>query len=172
MVDANEEIKINNDEKLKTKPQPKSRSVSCQTNFREQSAQTKPYLPQIRYHSGIEQTELFQIANTMNIDSPAPGMSEIKAINRRRKRMECEKMLNQCDNNVTDEKRHIFEALEWEEWLTREMDIENTQSMRFRTVEEMLKQRDQLFENDSIKTIDQSVNRLNHEHQLKIENIK
>lgn len=171
MVDANVEIKIHNNEQLETKPQPKSRSVSCQTNFREQSAQTKPYLPQIRYHSGIEKTELFQIVDTMNIDSPAPGMSEITAINRRRKRLECEKMLNQCDN-VTDEKRHIFETLEWEEWLTREMDIENTQSMRFRTVEEMLKQRDQLFEIDSNKTIDQSVNRLNHEHQLKIENIK
>lgn len=162
---------LNKNKRISSKPQPKSRSVSCQTLFREQSAQTKPYLPQVRYYPGVEQSELFQIGNTLNIDSPSPNLCEIKAINRRRKRLECEKMLNQSDN-MDNEKRNIFETLEWEEWLTREMDIENEQSMRLRTVEKMLKQRNKLFEIDSIKTIDQSVNRLNSEHQMKIENIK
>lgn len=152
------------------KPQVKSRSVSCQTIFREQSAQTKPYLPQIQYHSGVEKSELYQV----KLDSDtALGLNEIKAINKRRKRIECEKILKQLDNNnLNDEQRQVFEALEWEEWLSRENDIEHLQSLRFQTVEEKLKQRDKLFETDSIKTIDQSVNRLNYEHKLKIENIK
>lgn len=157
-------------DKTPSKPQAKSRSVSCQTVFREQSAQTKPYLPQIRYHLGVEKSELFQVNAALDIES-SPGLDEIKAINRRRKRLECEKILKQYENS-TDEQRHIFETLEWEEWLTRESDIENTQTLRFRKVEEMLKQRDKLFEIDSIKTIDHSVNRLNNEHKLKIENIK
>lgn len=160
------------DERPSTKPQPKLRTVSCQTIFREQSAQTKPYLPQIRYYPGIERTELFQIASTIDIESPA-DLGEIKAINRRRKRMECAKIVNQSTNIPNEiEKRHICETLEWEEWLARENDIENTQSLRLQTVEEMLKQRDTLFEIDLIKTIDQSVNRLTNEHQIKIENIK
>lgn len=163
-----DDSKIN--EKMSIKSQVKSRSISCQTDYREQSAQTKPYLPQIQYRPGIEKTELFQIDNNLDIDS-APGLTEIKAINRRRKRLECEKVLNQCDS-ATDERRRVFETLEWEDWLTRENDIENTQSLRFHTVEEMMKQRDKLFEIDSIKAIDQSVNRLNTEHKLKIETIR
>lgn len=145
--------------------------MSCQTQFREQSAQTKPYLPQIRYQTGVEKSELFHVNDELDIESP-PGLDEIKAINRRRKRLECEKILKQ-NGNLTDEHRHIFETqLEWENWLSRESDIENSQILRFHKVEEMLKQRDKLFEIDSIKTIDQSVNRLNSEHKLKIENIK
>lgn len=166
----NDDSKIN--EKMSIKSQVKSRSISCQTIFREQSAQTKPYLPPIQYRPGIEKTELFQIDNNLDIDS-APGLTEIKAINRRRKRRECEQVLNQCDSaTMADERRNIFETLEWEEWLNRENDIENTQSVRFHTVEEILKQRDKLFEIDSIKAIDQSVNRLNAEHKRKIENIR
>lgn len=144
--------------------------MSCQTKYREQSAQTKPYLPQIRYQTGVEKSELFHVNDVLDIKSP-PGLDEIKAINRRRKRLECEKILKQYGNS-TEEHRKIFEALEWESWLARESDIENTQLLRFHKVEEMLMQRDKLFEIDSIKTIDQSVNRLNSEHKLKIENIK
>lgn len=157
-------------EKTPSKPQAKSRSVSCQTVFREQSAQTKPYLPQIRYHLGVEKSELFQVNDILDVESSS-GLDEIKMINRRRKRFECEKIMKQYEKS-TDEQRHIFETLEWEDWLTRESNIEYTQSLRFRKVEEMLKQRDKLFEIDSIKTIDHSVNRLNSEHKLKIENIK
>lgn len=152
----------------------KSRSVSCQTIYREQSAQTKPYLPQIHYHPGIEKSELFQVNDVLNatVDSPT-GITGIKAINRRRKRIECEKMFKHCDNpSDNEEQRLIYETLEWEEWLTRENDIENTQTQRFHIVEEMLKQRDKLFEIDSIKTIDHSISRLNNEHKLKIESIK
>lgn len=158
-------------DKTPPKPQPKSRSVSCQTIFREQSAQTKPYLPKIRYHPGVEKSELFRVNGILNNDSPA-GLSEIKAINRRRKRLECENILNQCQDDTSEERRYIFKILEWEEWLTRENDIENTQSIRFRKVQDMLKQRDKLFEIDSIKTIDHSIIRLNNEHKLQIENIK
>lgn len=149
----------------------KSRSISCQTVYREQSAQTKPYLPPIQYRPGIEKTELFQVGTTFDIDSPL-GLSEIKAINRRRKRTECESILTQCNDSLEAEKRQIAETLEWEEWLMRENDIEQSQLLRFHTVEEMLKQRDKLFEIDSIKTIDYSVNRLNNEHKRQIENIK
>lgn len=152
-------------------PQPKSRSVSCQTIFREQSAQTKPYLPKICYHPGVEKSELFRVNDIFDNDSPA-GPSEIKAINRRRKRLECGNILNQFQDHTSEERRYIFEIIEWEEWLTRENDIESTQSIRFQKVKDMLKQRDKLFEIDSIKTIDHSINRLNNEHKLQIENIK
>lgn len=159
-------------EKIKTtqKSQPKSRSISCQTVYREQSAQTKPYLPQIQYRPGVEKTELVQIDSLFEIDSPLE-LSQIKAINRHRKRLQCEQLLKQS-NSLADEQRQVFETLEWQEWLTREHDIESTQSLRFRTVQETLKQRDKLFEIDSIKTIDQSVNRLNNEHKRQIESIK
>lgn len=160
------------DNKTPSKPQAKSRSVSCQTVFRDQSAQTKPYLPQIRYHPGVEKTELFKVNDALDFESP-PGLDDIKAINRRRKRLECEQILKQYEHSTDEQQRqNIYETLEWEEWLARENEIEITQSLRLRKVEEMLKQRDKLFEIDSIKTIDHSVNRLNREHKLKIENIK
>lgn len=151
-----------------TNSQPKLRSISCQTIYREQSAQTKPYLPQIQYWPGFEKTELFQVNRTFDIDSSF-GLAEIKAINRQRKRYECEQMMNE---KSMEEKQQIAETLEWEEWLTREMDREDSQLIRFHIVEEMLKQRDKLYEIDSIKTIDYSINRLNNEHKRRIENIK
>lgn len=157
-------------EKTPSKLQAKLRSVSCQTVFREQSAQTKPYLPQIRCQPGVEKSELFQVNDILYIESSS-GLDEINMINRRRKRFECAKIMEQYEKS-DDEQRQIFETLEWEDWLTRESNIEYTQSLRFRKVKEMLKQRDKLFESDSIKTIDNSVNRLNSEHKLKIENIK
>lgn len=149
----------------------KSRSISCQTIYREQSAQTKPYLPQIQYQPGIEKTELIQFNTVFDIDTPF-SLSEIIAINRQRKRFECEQILKQCNDNFAEQKQQIFETLEWQEWLTHENDLENTQSLRFRTVEKKLRQRDKLFENDSIKTIDISINRLNNEHKRQIETIK
>lgn len=149
----------------------KSRSISCQTIYREQSAQTKPYLPQIQYQPGIEKTELIQFNTVFDIDTPF-SLSEIIAINRQRKRFECEQILKQCNDNLAEQKQQIFETLEWQEWLTHENDLENTQSLRFRTVEKKLRQRDKLFENDSIKTIDISINRLNNEHKRQIETIK
>lgn len=86
--------------------------------------------------------------------------------------MECEQILKQCNDDLAKQKPHIFETLEWQEWLTHEHDVENTQSMRYRYVQEKLKQRDKLFANDSIKTIDLSINRLNDEHKRQIETIK
>lgn len=153
------------------KPPLKSRTISCQTIYREQSAQTKPYLPQIQYQPGIEQTELFQFNTALGIDEPF-NLSQIIAINRQRKRMECEQVLKQCNGNLAQQKHQIFETLEWQEWLTQEDDLENTQSLRYRSVQEKLKQRNKLFESDSIKTIDLSINRLNNEHKRQIETIK
>lgn len=141
----------------------KSRSISCQTVYREQSAQTKPYLPQILYQPGIEKSELFQFNVGCDVDAPF-SLSEIIAINCHRKRMECEKILNQR-NDLDEQKQQIFETLEWQEWLTHEKDIETIQSLRFRSVQEKLKQRNKLFESDSIKSIDLSINRLNYEQK-------
>lgn len=157
--------------KTSLKPQLKSRSISCQTMYREQSAQTKPYLPQIQYQPGIETTELFQFDAAFDVDEPL-NLSDIIAINRRRKRFECEQILKHGNNHLAKQKQQIFETLEWQEWLTHERDVENEQSIRYRFVEEKLKQRDKLFENDSIKTIDLSINRLNDEHKRQIETIK
>lgn len=154
-----------------TKSRPKSRSISCQTVFREQSAQTRPYLPHVQYRPGIEETELFQIDSTFDMDSPF-GLSEIKTINRRRKRLECEKILKHGKSHAEEVARQIAETFEWEEWLMRENDLEDSQLQRFQTVQEMLKQRDKLFEIDSIKLIDYSVNRLNNEHKRRTEHIK
>lgn len=153
-----------------TKPQSiKSRSISCQTIYREQSAQTKPYLPQIQYQPGIEKSQLFQYNAASDIDAPF-GLSEIIAINRRRRRLECEKLVKQS-TDLGVQKQQILETLEWQEWLTHENDIETIQSLRFRTVQEKLKRRNKLFERDSIKTIDLSIHRLNNEQKRQTETI-
>lgn len=157
--------------RIAIKPQLKTRSISCQTIYREQSAQTKPYLPQIQYQPGIEKTELYQFNHVFDIDTSF-NLSDIIEINRRRKRLECEQILKQCNDNLAKQMQQIFETLEWQEWLTQEDDIDYTQSLRYRTVQEKLKQRVKLFENDSIKAIDLSINRLNNEHKRQIETIK
>lgn len=152
------------------KSQTNSRSIGCQTMFREQSAQTKLYLPPIRCHANVEQTELFQIQCILNTDSSL-NINDIKKIGRRQKRLECERILEQCDS-PTIERKQIFETLEWNEWLCRETDIEQMQSIRFRIMQDMLKKRNKLFEIDLMRTIDQSLNCFTNEHQLKIENKK
>lgn len=168
-VEHSDEKMMQNARETSIKPQLKSRSISCQTVYREQSAQTKPYLPQIQYRSGIEKSELFQFDTAFGVDAPF-SLSEIIAINRQRKRSECEKIIKQC-NDLDEQKQQIFETLEWQEWLAQEKDIETVQSIRFRTVQEKLKHRNKLFASDSIKTIDLSINRLNNEHKRQTETI-
>lgn len=146
-----------------------SQSVGCQTIFREQSAQTKLFLPQIRCHTEVEQNELFEVQCLLDTD--APVIDNMKLINKRQKQLEYERISKQCVG-LTAKRQQISETLEWKEWLTRENDIEKTQTIRFRKVQNMLKQRDKMYETDLIKTIDQSLNCFNNEHKYKIENVK
>lgn len=165
--------KLESKSRFNQQSEPKSRSIGSQTIYREQSAQTKPYLPEINYRPGIESSELFQIAHLIETDS-MPGAYETECIRRARKRRQWENALRQNAVNGANngDNKLICEALEWENWLAREHNFDSSQSIRLQTVKNMLNKRDKLIEIDSAKTVDRSVERLTSEHQRRIERIQ
>lgn len=143
---------------VKLKHQVKSRNIGSQTQYREQSAQTKPYLPNIHCHPGTKEFEIFQTK-----------YSGYNRVQNAHKRQEYEKIIAQANKKDTENISNIFE---WEEWLQHEEDLEETQSIRLKFVEEMLEKRGEIFERDSSNTLDKSIIQLSREHQAKIAKIR
>lgn len=174
---ANDEKSVNN--KSKQKVESKSRSIGSQTIYREQSAQTKPYLPEINYYPGIEESELFQTADLFEQNT---GTCDTERINRLRKQQQWKNALRQCNDadvfvatsketNAIEQKL-ICEAIEYEEWLAREQDFDLTQAMRLQTVKNMLNKRDKLIKKDSAKIFNRTLDRLVDEHERNVNKIQ
>lgn len=152
--------------------QGKPRTIACQTMYREQSAQTKPYLPDVKMSREVENLEIMQITDFID-ENTILGQYETDMILRARKRRNWEKMLlettsAECDFN---ERRKILEAFEWEMWLAREEEMEQIQSTRLEYVESILKKRSESIVKQSAKKIDDSVDRLTAQHKGDIEKI-
>lgn len=153
-----------NDQKSDQKPQVKSRTIGMQTQYREQSAQTKPYFPEIHYHSDADHHhfESFQSKNDINLNF------ENDRIEDNRKRSECKQNLKDCSEII----ENVEQVFDWQEWLLRENDFDEMQSIRMKFVEDKLYKRGKLFERDSSETINKSIVQFGRERQAKIAKIK
>lgn len=148
-----------------------TRTVGSQTVYREQSAQTKPFLPDVIVRDGSRTPEIMRYVNLYEADG-VPGVYEVEIVERARKRRKCEAMLKSGMNGC-DWKRGktMLEAVEWMDWLAREKDLEQCQQLRLEIVEKLLDDRHRNIRESSSAKIECSLRRLETEQHHKLNNL-
>ncbi|KAL7739758.1 hypothetical protein ACLKA6_014998 [Drosophila palustris] len=130
---------------------------ATQTLYRESSAQTVAYLPEIVDKEKVENLELFNLATLLPGDKP-PGLYEVEILERARKRWAFNKALKTNfmkqlhearESAIKSKYRPILEAFEWEQWIEREEYIQECQMMRLEIVICMFDKREQEMHNAS-----------------------
>ncbi|EDV90344.1 GH23862 [Drosophila grimshawi] len=123
---------------------------TTQTLYRESSAQTVAYLPDIMDKEQDEQLELFNLATLLPGDKP-PGLNEVEILERARKRWAFNQALKTSfrrqlhearEKAIKSKYRPILEAFEWEHWMEREEYIQECQMMRLEIVIRMFDKRE------------------------------
>uniref|UniRef100_A0A6P4FAL8 Cilia- and flagella-associated protein 91 n=1 Tax=Drosophila rhopaloa TaxID=1041015 RepID=A0A6P4FAL8_DRORH len=122
---------------------------NTQTLYRESSAQTVAYLPEI--YPGFEDPtlELLTLPSVLPGNKP-PGLYEVEVLERSRKRR---KFLEAVKTNfsqlwlkdrelATSNYKSLLEAFEWEHWVEREEQIQECQMMRMEIVIKMFDKRE------------------------------
>lgn len=112
-------------------------------NYRESSAQTKPWLPEITCFTEesveVEMPEVVYITDM--IDSVTyPGLREVEIVERARKRRGGLPPImapEEIPSRVA-----AVEAFEWEEWIAREKDINECQQARLKIVADLIARRE------------------------------
>lgn len=147
------------------------RTVACQTLYREQSAQTRPYLvpAAATQHHGVGTPKIISAFETMDVDT-MPGIYEAVVIERARKRRQCEAMLKTHAANTKEwlSGRFMLEAIEWSDWLGREKDLEYCQQLRLNIVRQLLDQRHQNMRLNSAVKIDDCQQKFAEERDRRI----
>lgn len=144
-------------------------SVACQTQYRESSAQTKPFLPPPLVKDGSETPEAMHIVDLIHGDG-LPGIHEAEIVERARRRRKCEATLKKSGTDEEWNNRCIMlEAIEWEDWLARENDIEHCQQLRLEIVRNIMYSRHSIIRQNSAAKISSSVKRLEEERDRKLE---
>lgn len=142
----------------------KMNTIGCQTVYREQSAQTRPFFPKPQFEHDGDLPEIVYVADLIEGDE-IPGRYEAEVVLRARKRRNWEKLLQEASASDIEpnEKRLILEAFEWENWLAREEDLENEQQERLDYVRQVLDERTQLNATRSVGRLNESIERVTKE---------
>ncbi|XP_039480296.1 uncharacterized protein LOC120444591 [Drosophila santomea] len=146
---------------------------ATQTLYRESSAQTLAFLPQILSQDKSETLELYTLAKLLPGDKP-PGLHEVEFLERARKRWKFSKALK--DNfkrllrearkvSINTQYKEILEAFEWEQWIQREEDIQECQMMRLEIVIKMFDKREKAMHTASKARIEKSVEQIEKRRQ-------
>ncbi|KAH8334373.1 hypothetical protein KR059_009282 [Drosophila kikkawai] len=123
---------------------------TTQTLYRESSAQTLAYLPEISNKENAETLELFSLAKILPGEKP-PGLHEVEILERARRRWlfneaikTNSKRLIKAARSVAlkPELQDLLEAFEWEQWIEREEFIQECQMMRLQIVIKMFDKRE------------------------------
>lgn len=149
---------------------PPYRTVGCQTVYREQSAQTRPFQPLGIVRSGIATPEIMHIVDLIENDN-LPGLYEADIIERARRRRKCEMLLKQNaqSNDDCNQNCLMLEALEWADWLAREGDLEQCQQLRLEIVQRLLDNRHHNIRLSLAAQMKRSVRRLESERERKLD---
>lgn len=152
------------------------KTIGCQTIYREQSAQTKPWMPNaIIGEKRPDTPEIVYVADLLQDDvaGTIPGIYEAEVIERARKRRAWEKSLPAIASiEHWDKRRVVLEAFEWEEWVAREQEIEYCQKLRLGVVEKMMEARTNKMQNDSITRFATTAKRISAEMEQKIKALR
>jgi hypothetical protein len=122
----------------------KFRDSSCQTMYRESSAQTSPWMPEaiIRQKVGEPLPEIAHIAELIKCNK-YPGLEEVEIVQRMRKKRKWESQLPQVHTvEEFEQRRTVLQAFEWEVWMSREQEINDCQKLRMKIVERLLQKRE------------------------------
>lgn len=156
-----------------------TRSIQCQTQFRESSAQTVPWLPNAKLRAGEKDLPEVLLVNC----ECDPGVREIEAIEKARVRRKWEKALPYVTKKSFPMRIAHLEAFEWESLMTRERELNEMQNDRLEQVYQMIDechQKNQSFTETMMKNVEkrnfieleQKKNRLNISVQRKIRKLK
>lgn len=146
---------------------------TTQTLYRESSAQTVAYLPEIIDKEQDENLELFNLAGLLPGDKP-PGLYEVEILERARKRWAFNKalrtnfmkQLHEARESAIESKyRPILEAFEWEQWIEREEHIQECQMMRLEIVIRMFDKREKDMHTASKTRIEEACQRIEKRRQ-------
>ncbi|XP_041449877.1 cilia- and flagella-associated protein 91-like isoform X2 [Drosophila obscura] len=144
-----------------------------QTLYRESSAQTLAYLPEIMDKEMNEHLELFTLPSLLPGDNP-PGLHEVEILERARRRWAFNKAVKTNFMRQLHEAREltmqtkyksILEAFEWEGWIEREEYIQECQMMRLEIVIKMFDKREMEMHLASKKRIEMSCERIEKRRQ-------
>ncbi|XP_017107068.2 uncharacterized protein [Drosophila bipectinata] len=146
---------------------------TTQTLYRESSAQTLAYLPEIEKSEKIQKLELFSLSQLLPGDKP-PGLHEVEILERSRRRWLFRDSLKQNFQKLFNEAREleiktkykpILQAFEWEQWIEREEYIQECQMMRLEIVIKMFDKREKEMHASSNVRIEQACERIEKRRQ-------
>ncbi len=119
-----------------------------------------------------ETPELLYAAKTITT-STVPGILEVKQIQRSRRRRALEKTFAQSkhasDWNV---RREFWAALEWEDRVGREEELEYCQQLRLEMVKKMMDSREKKMKKAFSSQMDTTINRLGADKEKKLNNLR
>lgn len=163
--------KIESIERRTKADEKRPRTVACQTIYREQSAQTKPYLPPSKPYVNETLEELVHLAKIYPSEGP-PGVFEVELVERERKIINWEKALNDLiGSSDWNKKGEILEAIEWENLLAKEQEIEKRQLQRLLFVENALKDRTDCNIEIFTDAVNDSIDRLTVNRNEKVKRV-
>lgn len=103
----------------------------------------------------------------------APGILEVKQIERARRRRQLEKAFAQSKfKDDPDMRREFWEALEWEDRVAREAELDYCQQLRLEMVKKMMDSRDRKMQRNFTLQMDATINRLGAEKERKLNNLR
>lgn len=141
--------------------------------FREQSAQTKPWMPDISIDENCtEMPELLCAANAITSDT-APGVLEVKQLQRARRRRQLEKQFAQSKfANDWNMRSELWSAMEWEDRVGREEELEYCQQLRLGMVKEMMNSRQSKMQKKFNLQLERTINRLDADKEKKLNTLR
>uniref|UniRef100_A0A1A9WZZ7 Cilia- and flagella-associated protein 91 n=1 Tax=Glossina brevipalpis TaxID=37001 RepID=A0A1A9WZZ7_9MUSC len=153
----------------------RSQIHGTQTLYRETSAQTLPYLPEIsKDHHKAEDMELLKLPTVLPGDGP-PGLYEVEVLERARKRwafFKAFKLNMQRKQQAARERiqvikhKRILEAFEWEHWIEREEYIQECQMLRLEILIRMFNDREHRKHTASNKRISMSYEKIEQRRKM------
>nr|XP_014100640.2 uncharacterized protein LOC106625339 [Bactrocera oleae]XP_036230150.1 uncharacterized protein LOC106625339 [Bactrocera oleae] len=143
----------------------KVKTRGTQSLYRESSAQTLPYLPEIaNTERDLEQIELFKLPTILPGDGP-PGLYQVEVLERARKRWAFARALKENLRRQIQEVKEqarlsedsvVLQAFEWEHWIEREEYIQECQMLRLEILIGMFNKREEKMHTTSKVRIERS----------------
>lgn len=125
-------------------PEPASKTVATQSDYRESEAQTDPYTPDYTVRPGSAPEILTLVSLAWGSGLPA-GLAEVEMIERARQKRAFEASLPPIDANDPssfERRRNLMAEQELKEWEEREKEIEAIEGARLELIRRALEQRD------------------------------
>ncbi|KAH8298309.1 hypothetical protein KR018_001948, partial [Drosophila ironensis] len=170
---THEELKNKRDMFPKVHANTLFKDQTTQTLYRESSAQTLAYLPEVTEPEAARNLEVFSLAKLLPGDKP-PGLQEVEVLERSRRRWVFRDALKRNFQAAISEVRKmdiqskykgILEAFEWEQWIEREEYIQDCQMMRLEIVIKMFDKREKEMHDASNLKLEKACKRIEKKRQ-------